>query len=210
MLESLAHLRLSCGRPGWLILIPLILPPLVWISLRSLAGLGRVRKILAILFRAAVVTALVLAVAELQIVRTNDKLTTLFLVDVSQSVPRDMQGPTLEYVNEAVRTHKRSGDLAGVIVFGREPRVESPPTAYPGDVTGIESIVDPEYTDLASAIKLALATFPEETARRIVVVSDGNQNRGTALEQALAAKGLGVQVDVLPVDYRYDNEVLVE
>lgn len=210
MLETLGNLRLACGRPWWLILIPLILPPLILISLRSLAGLGRVRKVLAILLRSAVVTAIVLAVAELQIVRKNDKLTTLFLVDVSQSIPRDMQAPMLEYVNESVRTHQRAGDLAGVIVFGKGPRVESPPTAYPNALLGIESLIDPEYTDLASAVKLALATFPEDTARRIVILSDGNENRGGALEQALGAKGLNVQIDVLPMEYRYDREVLVE
>src|SRR4029453_7435806 len=40
--------------------------------------------------------------------------------------------------------------------------------------------------------------------------SDGNENRGNAVEQALAAKALGVQVDVLPIEYFYDREVLVE
>ena len=43
-----------------------------------------------------------------------------------------------------------------------------------------------------------------------MILSDGNENRGNALEQALAAKSLGVQIDVLPIDYRYDREVLVE
>ncbi len=75
---------------------------------------------------------------------------------------------------------------------------------------GIDSTIDAQYTDLGGAIKLALATFPEDTARRIVVVSDGNENRGNAIEQALAAQKLGVQIDVLPVEYFYDKEVLVE
>ena len=43
-----------------------------------------------------------------------------------------------------------------------------------------------------------------------MIISDGNENRGNLLEQALAAKQLGVQVDVLPVEYFYDGEVLVE
>ena len=43
-----------------------------------------------------------------------------------------------------------------------------------------------------------------------MIISDGNENRGNALEQALAAKDLGVQIDVLPVEYFYDKEVLVE
>src|SRR4029078_1473753 len=35
-------------------------------------------------------------------------------------------------------------------------------------------------------------------------------NRGNALEQALAARGLDVQLDTVPIDYHYDREVLVE
>ena len=46
--------------------------------------------------------------------------------------------------------------------------------------------------------------------RRIVVLSDGNENRGNAFEQALSAAKLNVQIDALPILYRYDHEVLVE
>ena len=97
-----------------------------------------------------------------------------------------------------------------MIVFGKGPRVEAPPAPTEVNLLGIESTIDPEYTDLGAAIKLALATFPEDTARRLVVLSDGNENRGNAVEQALAAKALGVQIDVLPIEYFYDREVLVE
>ena len=100
--------------------------------------------------------------------------------------------------------------MAGVVVFGREPRVEVPPAPSELNLMGIESMIDAENTDLGAAVKLALATFPEDTARRIVVISDGNENRGNLLEQALAAKPLGVQVNVLPIEYFYDREVLVE
>ncbi|HEV3120414.1 MAG TPA: vWA domain-containing protein, partial [Isosphaeraceae bacterium] len=207
---SIGNFSMSVAHPWWLILIPLILPPLIWMSRKSLAGLGQFRRAMAILLRSAVLTLLALALAEVQMVRRSDKLTTLFLVDMSQSIPRDRQQPMMQLVNNAITTQKRKDDLAGVIVFGKNPRVELPPTPYPSDLLGIESAVDTEYTDLGSAIKLALATFPEDTARRIVVLSDGNENRGNSVEQALSAKGLGVQVDVLPIDYFYDREVLVE
>ena len=36
------NLSITFGQPWWLILIPLILPPLVGMSFRSLAGLGSV------------------------------------------------------------------------------------------------------------------------------------------------------------------------
>lgn len=203
------NLSLTVARPWWLIVLPLVLPPLVLFSMRSLAGLGTVRRAIAILFRTAVVTLIVLALAELQTVRRSDRLTTMFLIDSSQSLPKELQQPSLDYVMAASRK-RRKEDLAGVIVFGRNPSVEQPPAPMPVNLLGVESLIDREYTDIGSAIKLALATFPEDTARRIVIVSDGNENRGNALEQALVAKKLGVQIDALPLEYFYDREVLVE
>ena len=204
------NLSITFGQPWWLILIPLILPPLVWMGFRSLAGLGSVRRPLAILLRAGVITLIVLALAETQTVRRSDRLSTLFVVDVSNSVPREQQMAAIEYVRGASKK-RRKDDMAGLIVFGKAPRVEVPPA--PSELNlpmGIESTIDPENTDPGAALKLALAAFPEDTARRVVVISDGNENRGNLLEQAMAAKSLGVQVDVVPIEYRYDREVLVE
>lgn len=205
----LGNLSITVGQPWWLILVPLIVPPLIVVSARSLAGLGAVRRAIAILLRTAVITLIVLALAEVQTVRRSDRLTTMYLVDGSQSIPRELQGPALEYVSASSRKRGKE-DLAGVIVFGRGPRVEAPPAPTEINLLGIESQIDPEYTDLGAAIKLALATFPEDTARRIVILSDGNENRGNAIEQAIAAKDLGVQIDALPLEYHYDREVLVE
>jgi len=203
------NLSITFGQPWWLILIPLILPPLVWMSFRSLAGLGPVRRALAILLRAGVITMIVLALAEMQTVRRSDRLTTMFVVDASNSVPREQQKAAIEYVTGASKK-RRKDDMAGVIVFGKSPRVEVPPAPSELNLLGIESTIDPENTDPGAALKLALAAFPEDTARRVVVISDGNENRGNLLEQAMAAKSLGIQVDVVPIEYRYDREVLVE
>lgn len=203
------NLAVTAGKPWWLILIPLVLPPLILFSYRSLAGLGAFRRGLAIALRATVLTLIILALAELQAVRRNDRLTTVYLIDASQSIPRELRKPALDYVTAASKK-RRKDDLSGVIVYGRSPSVETPPSPSDLNLLGIESLIDPEYTDLGAAIKLALATFPEDTARRLVIVSDGNENRGNALEQAIAAKNLGVQIDVVPLEYTYDREVLVE
>ena len=42
----------------------------------------------------------------------------------------------------------------------------------------VESQLDPSFTDIGAAIKLAEATFPYDVANDIVLVSDGNQNLG--------------------------------
>jgi uncharacterized membrane protein len=205
----LGNWSITFGNPWWLILLPVLLPPLIWTSYRSLAGLGAVRRALAILFRAAVIGLIVLALAELQSIKRTDRLTTMFLLDASNSVPRESQKAALNYITEASKSRRRE-DLAGVVVFGREPRVEIPPAPSELNLLGVETTIDAENTDLGAAVKLALATFPEDTARRIVLLSDGNENRGNLLEQAQAAHALGVQVDVVPIEYHYDREVLVE
>jgi uncharacterized membrane protein len=202
--------RITVARPIWLILLPIVLPPLIFFSRKSLSGLGPFRKNVAILLRTSVVTLIILAVAEVQAVRKNDKLTTIFAVDASESIPVDMRRNTLRYVSEEGKK-RRKDDLASVVVFGRDPSVEAPPApTEPNLSLGIESTINGQYTDIASAIKLSLATFPEESARRIVLISDGNENRGNVLEQVSAAARLGVQIDVLPIEYVYDKEVLVE
>ena len=206
---SIGPWSIAVGNPWWLLLIPAILPPLVWTSYRSLAGLGPVRRALAISLRAAVITMIVLALARVQTVRVTDRLTTMFLIDDSNSIPNDSKRAAIGYVREASKKRRRD-DLAGAIVFGREPSVQVPPQPDDLNTMDLENRIDRENTDLGAAVKLALATFPEDTARRIVVLSDGNENRGNLLQQALAARALGVQVDVLPTEYFYDSEVLVE
>ncbi len=214
MMNLLGNLTrsLTVGRPMWLILLPVLIVPLILFSYKSLAGLGKVRRVFAILIRTTVVTAIILALAEVSSVQRNEKLTTMYIVDNSKSIPQEYRGPILTFVSEdSKKRNKTKDDLTGAIVFGKSPSVEAPPAPTEVNLAmGIESTLDGEYTDLGGAIKLALATFPEDTARRIVVISDGNENRGNALEQALAAQKLGVQIDVLPVDYFYDKEVLVE
>jgi uncharacterized membrane protein len=210
MRDFLANLPVTFGRPWWLLAIPLILPPLIWFSARSLAGLGGVRRGLAILVRATVLTLIILALAETRAVLRNESLTTLFLIDASQSIPAEWRDPMFELVNRAIREQRRPEDLAGVIAFGREAKVEIPPTPAATQFNRLENTLDTEHTDIADAIKLALASFPEDSARRIVILSDGNANQGNAYEQALQAAELKVQIDVVPVEYRYDNEVLVE
>src|SRR4029077_20468770 len=62
------------------------------------------------------------------------------------------------------------------------------------------------------AIKLAMASFPEGAGKRIVLLSDGNENLGNAEDQAILARQNGVQIDVIPLaeGYRHQNEVLVQ
>ena len=196
--------------PAYLAIL-LVLPLLWWYSYRRLAGLGRVRRWTALLLRTLVVVLLVMAAADLQKVRTNDHLTVIYLLDQSLSIPEPERAAMIKYVRDEVHAHRREQDRAGVIVFGREAAIELPP--FDDDLqigTKIESLFDPQATNIAAALKLAQATFPEDAARRIVLVTDGNENQGNALEQVQAAAAAGIGIDVVPIRYQARSDVAVE
>jgi uncharacterized membrane protein len=208
-------------QPRWLLVL-LVLPVIVWLSFRSLAGLGPVRRWVAIGLRCLLISLLALALAGTHARHANDRLTVLFVWDRSLSIPQEFQdGRDLreerlkKFINDSVAKrgpgHER--DLAGLIVFGRWPRLELPPSDAPQfHLRKIASTVDDTHTDIAAALKLALASFPEGTGKRIVLISDGNENLGKAEEQARIAKQNGVQIDVVPLSAGRQtvNEVLVE
>ncbi|MCA9427406.1 MAG: VWA domain-containing protein, partial [Candidatus Omnitrophica bacterium] len=62
----------------------------------------------------------------------------------------------------------------------------------------------------AAGLRLGLAAFPVESQKRIVLFSDGNENRGTVLEEARRLAGMGIPVDVVPLEYQTEEEVYVE
>lgn len=203
---------LSVLSPYYLLL--LLLAPVLWIaSFHSLSGLGSTRRIMALAFRTLVLLLIVLALADVQLVRSSDRLTTIYLIDQSRSIPEAQRRAMVEYVNRAIAQQRVGRDRAGVIVFGGNAAIEIPPFDDLVQITpGLDAArqIDPQYTDLAAAIKLAMASFPEDAAKRIVIVTDGNENRGNALDVARSAAEAGIGIDVLPVEYDYASEVLVE
>ena len=206
--------KVSFEYPHYLWLL-ICLPVLWYWSYRSLASLGRYRRLFALALRTVVMLLIVLALANIQLLRSSKTMTVIFLLDQSASIPQDEREAMAKYVEEAVKKHRdsRHDDRASAIAFGRESSIEIPP--FDDDirfVNGIETArgLRRDATNLADAMKLALATFPEGTARRVVVVSDGNQNLGDAESAARQLIDDGVGIDVVPIFLRAHREVAVD
>ena len=196
----------------WYLLLLAALPLVWWLSYGSLSGLGRVRRVLAIALRSAVFMLLVLALAEAQWVRTSDRITVIYLLDQSLSVSQAQSDAAIRYINASIAQQRDPArtDEAGVIVFGTDPAIELPPLDETQKIGRVETLVDREHTNLAGAMKLALACFPHDCEKRIVILSDGNQNIGDALVQARAMAEASIGIDVVPLHARAFGEVSVE
>ncbi len=207
--------QFSFDKPLWLIGL-LLLPLLWWFSFRSLAGLGQLRRVAALGLRTLVLAIFVLALAEIQLQWVSERLAVVYVLDQSLSIPEEQRRAMREYVAREVRTHRKRehDDMAGVVVFGRDASIEVPP--FDDDIrpaAQFESLfqVPRDATNLAAALKLANASFPENVSKRIVIVTDGNENLGDARAEARElTENQGVGIDVVPVKLASRSEVAVE
>lgn len=194
--------------PGYLVLLAVI-PLLIALSFRSLAGLGRARRVLAIVARCAVVTLMVLALAGMQRTRTTDKLAVIFLLDVSDSIPDGQKATQFEFIRNAQKKMRADKDFMGVVTFNGASSVEQLPMSTLA-IDRLSEPPQPDHTNIAAALRMAMALFGEDKARRVVLLSDGNENVGDALQEADHLAAAGVPVDVLPLRYAYESEVVFE
>lgn len=206
----MTHWLIDFDAPGYLVL--LLLLPVFWlVGRRSLQALGPWRRRVALALRLLVAGAIIVALAEPNWLSLARRLTVLFVVDGSASVDHGELARALEYVNAAADDRDTvRGDRAGVVVFGREAQTEVPPADVPWHVARIESQVDPRFTNLGGALQMAAATFPPDTAKRVVIISDGNENLGDAAVKAGQLAHMGIGIDVVPIAYQRRGDVVVE
>ncbi len=194
--------------PAWLLLLPPALGWVIWLAWKSDVQISRWRRSVALSLRAAIVIALVLALAGLQWLRPLEGMNVFFLLDRSDSIPSPQQEAARAYVNTST-ARKKSVDKGGVIVFGSEANIETTANAAV-DVEKIQAVVGTERTDIAGAIRLGTAAFPENGQKRLVLLSDGNENIGDAMTAVLAARQLGVTLDVAPIGITRGHDVSVQ
>lgn len=162
---------------------------------KSVHGMAAGRKRVAFVLRALLAACLVLALAVPQWHVPNRGTCTMFVVDWSDSVSQVDKQRALDFLDGAMGK-LGADDVAGIVVFGAQPSVESAPGGR-RSVRRIESKVDGSASNLASALRVASASFPEGKSRRIVVLSDGNETAGDAVEAAEVASGDEITIDTV-------------
>jgi uncharacterized membrane protein len=189
----------------------LLLPALAWVSWlawKSDVQASRWRRTASFALRLILVTLLVFALAGLQWLRPVEGMNVFFALDRSESIPFAQQDLARDYVNATFKQKERQ-DRAGVIVFGNEASIENTPNELL-DLQKVQAVVGTERTDIAAAVRLATAAFPEIGQKRLVLLTDGNENAGDAINAVLAARSLGVTVDVVPLGAEGGADLFVQ
>jgi uncharacterized membrane protein len=193
------------GQPWWLVACILVVP-IVWLAWRNLAVLGRVRRVLATVFRVVVVVILLVLLARPMLTRKSRRLTIIAVVDRSQSIPAQLQEASLDYLSQAV-VSKAAEDRLAVVDVAEAASISKLPG---GDITirRRNTTLTGQQSKLADGIQMAMAIAPPDTAVRILLLTEGNETAGDLKEVAQTAAANKIPIDVLPIRYQYDREVI--
>jgi uncharacterized membrane protein/Mg-chelatase subunit ChlD len=201
-------LPVAVSRPEVLLLGVLLLAFTLLLSAAARHHLAVGRRRLSLVLRSIILSALVLALAGLQLVAPVDRLTTVFVVDLSDSVGQAGRESALAFLRESL-AERPSGDRAAVVAFGGEALVERLPAELE-DIDRLASVPVRSSTDVGGALRLAAAIFPDDSQKRIVLVSDGNDTTGRGQSEAALAASRGVQIETLVVGLGAADEVIVQ
>jgi Ca-activated chloride channel homolog len=198
--------------------IALLAPYFLWIIGRSLADLPLSQRVLSVTLRIAFVATLALGLARLARTATTQKICTVYLVDVSDSVSDVALDDARAEVERGIDA-RASDDLVRLVTFAKRPRVVPlgedsgplgggrakitvPPIERHGPGLGAA-------TDIASALQLAYGLYREGYLRHAVILSDGVQTDGDLLAEANRARLYGVRVFAIPYRRPVPGEVAV-
>lgn len=193
------------SQPWWLAAC-ILLVGIVWLGCRSLTALGGLRRVLAIVLRCLVVLILIALLAKPMLTRTSRRLTVIAVIDRSQSIPANLQEASLDYLSRAVAS-KAGMDLLAVVDVAEVASISQLPSGETS-IRERNTTLNGQQTRLSAGIQMAMAIAPPDTAVRILLVSEGNETAGDLKEAARLAAANGIPIDVLPLRYQYDREVV--
>ncbi len=194
--------------PYWLLLLIPGLAWVIWLSIKTDVQIAPWRRWISAGLRVLIVLLLVYAIAGGQWLRPLQGMNVFYLLDRSDSIPSSQQEAARDYVNRSSK-FKKENDKVGALVFGADAGIEFSPNPIV-DLQKIQAVVGTERTDIAGAIRLATAAFPETGQKRIVLISDGNENIGDAIGAVNSAKPLGVSIDVVPIGASRGQDVSIQ
>jgi Mg-chelatase subunit ChlD len=190
--------------------------PLVWLlAWRNRAGVGHARMAGAAVLRSLALAAIVAALMRPTLHRTSEELSVVYALDVSSSVSARFLDEALNWIGQVDNRHQPA--RSHFVVFADRARLlESVDEVRamalaPDDAAGSgDELIHQAATNLEEALLMALPAFPPGHAKRIVLLSDGNQTEGDVWRAMLRLRAEGVRVFAVPAAISADSDAWVE
>ncbi len=203
----MSNLPVGFTHPLYLILLAAL--PAFYLIARRRRHVPRGPWPFSLVLRLLVALLVVLALAGLRAPAPAKSVATVFVVDLSNSVPADIREGAKSWVRQAM-AKAGPDDLAGIVTMGSEPRIELPLGKERDHAEWGDPPPD-DGTNIAAALELAADLLPPPNSgplRRIVLLSDGNETLGDAQQALLRPQLRDVEVAVLSLPQRLNDTAI--
>ncbi|MGE5678816.1 MAG: VWA domain-containing protein, partial [Pseudomonadota bacterium] len=194
------------ARPLVLLLIPLVIAFVLYTG-RILSKMYKPRRQLILILRNTVFVLVILALAGANIRWLVDTTTTIFVVDASDSM-REYRTTAETFVGQAMEL-RGSKDQSGVVAFGDNSLIESF-VAKDAVFNKLETEPRGIYTNIESALTASVSLLPQDSRKRVVLVTDGEENVGNSSRLAASLTGQEIEFKVVRIDREPGREAAVE
>ncbi|KUO69599.1 MAG: hypothetical protein APF77_08905 [Clostridia bacterium BRH_c25] len=191
-------------------LLLFLIPPAILFVLYTAGQLSKMyslRRRLILFLRNSVFVLLILALAGVNIKWIVDTTTTIFVVDASDSM-KEYRITAEEFVRKAMN-QKGYKDQSGVVAFGDNSLIESF-VSKDSMFNKIETEPRGLYTNIENALTTSVSLLPQNSKKRIVLITDGEENEGNSSKLASSMISQGIDFKLYRIDRETGKEAAVE
>src|SRR5215210_3923434 len=174
--------------------LALLLIPLLYLGASRLTGLSRLRRYSALLLQTVSALLLIASLAQPALMRPDDKMSLVLVLDASASLSKASRDQAVAYATKLLKGQSQDTSVHFVSVAG-EAVLLTPEQVSTGNWAEVAQ-VQSHASDLAAGLRLANSLLSDSGRRRIVLLTDGWETRGSAAGEAahISARGIDLQI----------------
>ena len=196
----------------WWPILGLVAVPFIWrLSQHSTLGSSPRHRAVSAVLRIAVVVLLVSALLEPVWHRSGKWMSVVYALDVSSSIDPAFVGMAIDWI--ASTNNQGDPEHAAFIAFGGSARAVATAEGIRSvevSADGANRSINQSVTNLEAAVARALRSFDPRYLKRLVLITDGNENAGNVSRVLGEAQENEVRVFTLPATVRGEGDSWVE
>jgi uncharacterized membrane protein len=198
-------MKIEIGNLYFLILIP-ILFAFMYYTFKRYKPWNK-NELVIFISRTIIFTLLILALGNITVNLKGRNISTVFLLDVSESVG-DFEESGKDFISTALEEMPR-GNKAGVVLFGDNSKVDKVLNRKK-EYKSINENPIVTATNIQEAVESALSLFERGGSKRIVLITDGEENQGDILKSIPLINEQKIDFKVYKITGEKGNEVYVD
>lgn len=198
-------MKIQIGNLYFLLVIPIIFA-FMYYSFRKYKPWSK-NEILVFISRTIILMLLSLSLCDLTLNLKGRNISTIFLLDLSESTS-SFEEEGKDFIQSALEIMPK-GNKAGVVLFGDNTKIDKVLNKKK-EYKSINEKPITTATNIQEAVESAITLFEKGTSKRIVLITDGEENQGDILKSIPLLTEQKIDFNVYKIKGETGNEVYVD